>query len=81
MLTKLIFLLCLLLAGYFAGRRTGLVEGARHGLKVARLELLGESLDLGECLLCRRKFSREEEYSINTQQAAVTDSSGSDNNC
>ncbi len=59
MLIRLILIFSLLLAGYAAGRRIGMKEGTLSGKKGARLELLGASLDRGECQLCHRSFDAE----------------------
>ncbi len=66
MLTRIIIVFCLLLAGYAAGRRIGMREGTLSGKKNARLELLGASLDRGECLLCHRSFSAESDIDCYT---------------
>jgi hypothetical protein len=59
MIVTIIVFLCVLLAGYSAGRRTGLAAGVRRGIESARLELLGQSLDQGMCRLCNYSFSEE----------------------
>lgn len=44
--------LIIFLLGFWFGRKVGLREGEKQGLRLAPLEIKRRSLEAGECLIC-----------------------------
>lgn len=44
--------LLIFLIGFGLGRKVGLSEGKKEGLRLAPLEIKRKSLEAGECLIC-----------------------------
>ncbi|MCK4258325.1 MAG: hypothetical protein KAX49_05070 [Halanaerobiales bacterium] len=48
----LFFGMFIFLVGFMLGRKVGLEEGEKTGLKKAPLEIKCRSLEMGECIIC-----------------------------